>query len=368
MRPSRAFEPGRRKALRLFVFAALATCVSVCARQPQAAPAIVLVDPSAIEIRNVPAGSASAVRATVRVGERTSETPPVAGRVQVVNGVPRFTPMFPLEAGRAYYVRAEWGSSHIEDVVRVPAKAAGDPVRVTRVFPALDDVPENLLRIYIHFSGPMGRDGGAPFVKILDEQGKEVVDPFLPVEGEFWDGAHQRYTLFFDPGRVKTGILPNERMGRPLRRGHRYTLVVTRDWKDSAGRPLAEEFRQPFRVGPAIARPIVTADWTIAAPRAGSRDPLVVTFPWPLDHALLQRALGVEHNGRVVDGTAETPDGDRSWRFTPAAAWPAAPHQLVALSILEDPSGNRIGRAFEVEGATRGPSGPDRILIPWSPR
>ncbi|MEX2272186.1 MAG: energy transducer TonB [Vicinamibacterales bacterium] len=56
----------------------------------------------------------------------------------------------------------------------------------------------------------------------------------------------------------------------------------------------------------------------------------------------------------------------------PATGDAAAPrdvsaHQLVVLSILEDPSGNRIGRAFEVEGAAHAPAGPDRVLIPWSP-
>jgi hypothetical protein len=36
------------------------------------------------------------------------------------------------------------------------------------------------------------------------------------------------------------------------------------------------------------------------------------------------------------------------WVFTPTAPWVAGEYNLVALSFLEDPQGNRVGRAFEV--------------------
>lgn len=360
-------KPERGTALRLFCCGAIAFAAA-CSRAPEAPPAIVLVDPSAIEIRNVPRGAESDVRATVHVGERAGDAPPVAGSVSVVNGVPRFVPMFPLEPGRAYFVRAEWNGARVSDVVHVPAKAAGDPVRVVAIQPDLDGVPENVLRLYVHFSGPMGRGTGPEHVRILDASGAPVVDPFLPVEGEFWNSDHTRFTLFFDPGRVKSGILPNERMGRPLQRGRRYTLVVDRGWLDAGGRSLTEEYRVSFTPGPAIAEPLVPSAWPIDRPRAGTRDPLIVRFPHALDGELLRRAVGIERDGRPVEGESVVEDRARAWRFIPAERWAASPHQLVVLSILEDPSGNRIGRAFEVEGATRGPSGPDRVLIPWSPR
>ena len=358
-------EPERRRVLRLLIFAAVLAGAASCAREPQPPPAIALVDASTIEIRNLPRDVTPDV--AVHVGERATSDPPVAGGVRLVNGVPTFTPMFPLDPGRAYFVRAEWRGPHVEGVVRLPAKAAGDPVRVTAIQPDLEGSPENVLRLYVHFSGPMGRGTGNEHVIIRDAAGREVVDPFLPVDGEFWNAERTRYTLFFDPGRVKTGILPNEQMGRPLRRGRRYTLTVSDRWLDASGRPLAESREWSFTPGPAIAEPLEPAAWPIDKPRAGTRDPVTVRFPHTLDDALLRRALGIARDGQSVEGTFEIQPGARAWRFTPAQPWAAAAHQLVVLSILEDPSGNRIGRAFEVEGATRGPAAPERVLIPWSP-
>ena len=368
MRQPCYWKPERLTALRLLIFLPAACAVlSSCAREAGPPPSIVLVDPSAIEIRDVPRDAHFSVRATVTVGEEPTGDPPVAGSVRVVNDVPTFLPMFPLEPGRAYLVRAEWRGARAQDVVRVPPKAAGDPVRITAVHPALEGIPENVLRLYIHFSGSMGGGVGPDHVRIVGAEGREVVDPFLPVAGEFWNADHTRFTLFFDPGRVKTGILPNERMGRPLQRGKRYVLIIDGTWKDASGRPLADGRTYSFTPGPAITAALDPYAWPIAAPRAGSRDPFLVRFPHALDHALLQRALAIEAGGRPVDGAFEVPAGEREWRFIPAQPWAAVPHDLVVLSILEDPSGNRIGRAFESEGATRGPAASDRVLIPWSP-
>ena len=90
---------------------------------------------------------------------------------------------------------------------------------VSQVFPTADALPENQLRFYIHFSAPMGMRGGLDFIHLLDDAGKEVKDPFLPLDAEFWNDDRTRYTVFFDPGRQKRGIAPIAEMGRSLTEG-----------------------------------------------------------------------------------------------------------------------------------------------------
>ena len=216
-------------------------------------------------------------------------------------------------------------------------------------------LPENTLRLYIEFSAPMGNAGALDFVRLTDERGGPVDIPFLPVQADFWNADHTRYTLFFDPGRVKQGIRPNEELGRPLRAGQTYTLQISADWRDAQGQPLEAAYRREFRVGPSRESPIVPARWRIVPPAARTRDPLVVTFPEPLDHGLLARALGVEDSGgRAVDGDITLDAADTGGCSGRRRHGPRASYQLVALSILEDPAGNRIGRAFEVDMARAG--------------
>ena len=167
--------------------------------------------------------------------------------------------------------------------------------------------------------------------------------------------------------RVKNGILPNKQMGRALRVGKSYTLLVRADWQDANGLPLKESFRRTFRVGPPDTRPLDTAQWRIEPPRAGAQTPLVVTFPEPVDHGLLFRALGVRRSGEVVDGNVTVAANETQWSFTPHQPWQAGDYNLLALSILEDRAGNQIGRAFEVDNFETVDKGPDprTVTLPF---
>jgi hypothetical protein len=113
-------------------------------------------------------------------------------------------------------------------IVARPAASLPPLATVAAVYPGASILPANRLRIYIQFSAPMGH-GGAEHVRILDEQGRALDDPFLPLDTELWSPDRTRITLLFDPGRVKRGILPNVQMGRPLKPGRRYTLIVDRN-------------------------------------------------------------------------------------------------------------------------------------------
>ncbi|MEZ5317575.1 MAG: hypothetical protein R2752_09265 [Vicinamibacterales bacterium] len=289
--------------------------------------------------------------------------PAVAGRYAVDGAALEFRPAFPFDPGRAYDARvdpaalpgasagASAGGAIVRAALSLPAPAATPATTVTRVYPSGDEWPENLLRLYVEFSGPMSRAGGFDHVRLLDEDGRAVVDPFLPLDVDLWNSDYTRFTLFLDPGRVKTGILPNEQMGRPLQAGRTYTIEVATSWPDALGRPLAAPYRRTVRVVAADDQPVTPADWRIEPPAAGTRDALVVRFPAALDHGLLQRAVAVERAGAAdrLPGTIAIDPGEAVWRFIPDAPWTASAYDLVVYAILEDPSGNRVGRKFEVD-------------------
>jgi hypothetical protein len=332
-----------------------------------------------IEVVNLPPAVARDLGARDRSPEQWADVlrvsvaegqPSMLGDYEVRGQTLRFTPAFPLDPGRQYRVVFSSGETRASATVGFPAPVKNPTTTVAHVFPSSATVPENQLRLYVHFSAPMGRAGGLDHITLLDDRGQAVVDPFLPLDAEFWNDDRTRYTVFFDPGRQKRGILPNQQMGRSLEPGRRYTLVVSREWRDGEGMPLAEDHRREFRVGPADERPLDTSAWHIDSPAAGTRDPLVVRFREPLDHGLLLRALGVTADGSFLQGEVTVADGETRWSFLPREPWKARVYQLTALAMLEDLAGNRIGRAFEVDRFERSDTSaePERTHIPFTVR
>jgi hypothetical protein len=304
--------------------------------------------------------------------------PPVAGQHRVTSTSVDFVPTFPFDPGRGYAVEvdpsklpAPRATQSFRTVVVMPAASRAAPAIVTRALPSAATVPENLLRMYLEFSAPMAREHGRDFLKLVeigaDGRDTEVRDAFLALDVDFWSPDGRRYTVLFDPGRVKRGILPNDQFGRALKPGHRYALVVDPKWRDEHGQPLASAFRHEFAVGSADMSPIALNQWAVMGPASLVQSALVVRFPKPLDHGLLQRALGVELQGKPVDGDVEVAANETEWRFTPKAAWQPGRYALVVLSILEDPMGNKIGRSFDVDSfqqIDKSPA-PDRITLPF---
>lgn len=325
------------------------------------------------------AASDSALRALMQVAVDDSSTEKsgmlVSGSYAVGDSAVEFRPRFPFDAGRSYRVSVnarvlERASPDSLLIARV-ALPAGDRTprtMVRAVFPANDTVPENLLRLYIEFSAPMSRTGGLEYITLRDDRDQDVKAAFLPLDADFWNDDRTRYTAFLDPGRVKRGILPNEQMGRAILAGRRYSVVIDSTWRDANGLPLVASYHRTYHVTAPEARIIALAAWQVTPPASGSRDALRVVFDKPLDHGLLARALGVERkDGSQVMGTADiAPDG-RAWRFTPTDRWRAGAYQLLVLSMLEDPAGNRIDGPFEVdvfERVDQTPA-PQRHTIPF---
>jgi hypothetical protein len=294
-----------------------------------------------------------AIRVATDAGQ---DTPAVAGAYEVDGGVLRFKPRFPVVAGVTY--QAVFRPSRLagrtdKDVTatfRIPLKPPAAPTVVSQVFPTRAKLPENQLKFYLHFSAPMSRGEAYRHVRLLDPTGKAVDLPFLELDQELWDPTGKRFTLFFDPGRIKRGLKPREEVGPALVEGKKYTLVIDAKWKDAEGFPLKEAFRKSFDVLAPDDTPPDPKDWKIVPPAAGAALALKVRFPEPLDHALLHRLLWItDERGQRVDGKIEVSDEETCWQFTPKEPWKAGQHDLVIDTALEDLAGNSIGRPFEVD-------------------
>jgi len=276
---------------------------------------------------------------------------PLSGTRQVSGSEMVFTPRYGLSAGVRYKVVITTpGRAPITRFVETPKADMTPKTGIEHVYPTVNNLPENQLKFYIHFSGSMSRGEAYQRIHLLDESGKMTAMPFLELEQELWDPDAQRFTLFFDPGRIKRDVLPNTQMGPSIVAGHKYTLVIDKEWKDAEGRQLKAGFRKEFSVGEADRKPLDVKSWKISPPAPGSSLALSVDFPEPLDHALMLRQFEVvDPSGKVVAGTGDSDRDETRWTFKPSVAWKPGEYGLRVGTIISDLAGNMIDRPFEID-------------------
>jgi hypothetical protein len=313
-------------------------------------------------VRVVPEGNAG-----------SKENPPLWGSYRLEGDTIRFVPRFPLEPGMRYLAELDPARLHVlaqelgsfssglprtlgstvklVTELSLPKKRAQSTTQVAGVYPTSDMLPENLLRFYVYFSAPMSRGEAYRHIKLIDSASNKPVDsPFLELGEELWSSDGNRFTLLFDPGRIKRGLKPREEVGPVLEVGKSYSLVIGRDWPDALGSPLASEFRKFFRAGPPDDVSPDPKTWNLQAPREFTRDPLLARFPEPMDRALLERLISVhDAAGRVVAGRISLAEKETLWRFTPQGPWRPGEFRLVIGTELEDLAGNSVARPFEVD-------------------
>lgn len=284
--------------------------------------------------------------------------PPMLGTYRIEGNTVRFTPQFPLAPSVTYRAvlrsanlpGAKTKAAPLTAIFEAPARNVTPTTIVSQVYPSTDVVPENLLKFYLHFSAPMSRGHSYEYIRLLDSNGKQVELPFLELDEELWDQTQTRLTLLIDPGRIKRGVLPLEEIGPSLEAGKSYTLTISRAWQDGNGNPLKEDFQKQFRVGPPDRTPPDPAQWRIEAPKAGTRTPLIVTFPEPMDQALTQRVFSVvAESGAAIAGQVALTEQERRWEFTPNRPWLVGNYHIAIQTTLEDLAGNNIGKPFEVD-------------------
>ncbi|MYM66493.1 hypothetical protein GTP45_06535 [Pseudoduganella sp. FT55W] len=208
----------------------------------------------------------------------------------------------------------------------------------TLVTPSGPAVPENLLRIVVHLDAPLSAPLDMQHVQLLDGAGVPIKDAFLDLPLAGRDG--KSLTLLLHPGRIKTGVGPNVALGPALHAGQSVMLRID---DPQLGRGVEKR----WQVLPPLRQPITPQQWTLAALKRGSREPMRVMLPAALDGDAAPLLALQGPDGRRVEGVARLAPGESEWRFAPARAWRAGKYVLRVHSQLEDPQGNRLCAAFE---------------------
>jgi hypothetical protein len=273
--------------------------------------------------------------------------PSTAGTIIEDDGDLCFVPRFAFVGGTIYAVDVD--GARVAELIR-PQPNFPTTTSVVAIYPSATEVPRNLLRLYVHFSAPMREGRASEHVRLADEAGTEMAGALLALEHELWDPERRRLTVLLDPARIKRGLAPHRELGYPLRTGEAFRVVVDEAFPDAHGAPLRASAERRYEVGEDERRRVQPDRWDVAAPAAGTADPLEVMFDRSLDRALAAGCIRVAGpQGEPLRGTAAIGAAERSWRFEPADAWAPGPHRLVVDALLEDLAGNSVSRVFDRE-------------------
>lgn len=271
---------------------------------------------------------------------------PVLGRWERTAGRAVFLPALPLPAGQSFAL--EWtGADGVKCRQEFLTAASSGAVPTVELRPAGVSLPANALKFYLYFSEPMERGVFLDRLRLHEVGGTEIIGPFR--ETELWSPDGRRLTVWFHPGRQKTGVNLNLDEGPVLREGVCYRLMVSGAWRSVAGVALGTD-----RIFEWLAGPVDHAVPSIEGcrpelPVAGSCMPLVLHLAEPFDPGMLATALQLRHAGHLVLGRFEASADGRSWTLQPQRPWEAGEYELHVAPELEDLAGNSLSKPFEVD-------------------
>lgn len=281
------------------------------------------------------------------------------GEVELSEGALVFEPTFPFAAGVEYRATFDgaafaerYGGSAVPNAeldFRLPNGQPAERPRVVALYPSGEVLPENLLRMYLHFSEPMRQGVAWDHLRLEDDEGREIELGLLELDHELWDPSGSRLTMLFDPGRLKSGLVPNREEGRPFDDRNGVVVIVDGSWRSAGGQALGVEHRARYVVGPPDHDQPRPARWSLRLPAAGSLDPLRIELDGPLDHGMLQGSIAVRHETGAVATRVEVDPGEVAIKLVPDEPWPAGSYRLEVNPRLEDPSGNSVRRPFETK-------------------
>jgi hypothetical protein len=232
--------------------------------------------------------------------------------------------------------------------INVPADANAKAPTLVAVYPSTDTVPENLLKMYFQFSKPMREGEALQHVVLLDENKDTLNGTFLDLQPELWNKERTALTLWLDPGRIKRDLIPNQEMGNPLQKRKKYTLMVSKQWKDTEGLGLESQFTKTFLVGERDDTSPQPQNWQLILPKPATTSPLIIDLSEPLDYFLLEETILIkDQQGQTLKGNMNIKQNETSIEFIPSQPWKTGSYKLIVASYLEDLSGNNLTRPFD---------------------
>lgn len=257
-----------------------------------------------------------------------------------------FVPLIPFTAGQTYELRSK---SDLISEFTIPNSSSKNNVRLTSWYPEKDTIPQNLLKMYLEFSEPMNRvQDPLKFITVTDKNSGEIVPIFLSLENPLWNKNHTLLTLWLEPGRIKSDLVPNKESGMPLSLGNSYSIEISKNWASSLGSVLDKNYSRNFYITSKDTLKPSISDLKITEPKANSLESLIVNYTDDWDLIVLIDIIALnDANGTAIEGEWEISGGNNKMEFQPSVEWTPGKYTLTIESKAEDLAGNNLLRLFD---------------------
>jgi hypothetical protein len=227
--------------------------------------------------------------------------------------------------------------------------------RPVAIWPSAPSLPSNVLRFYVEFDAPAEASFDRRELRLLDQLGREIPEPFLVLGHELWSLDGQRLTVLFDPARIKRRLGDGPGHSPAIHPGQSYSLTV---------RGADGALSSPFLATAGVYTALDEALWSLDIPRTASFDPLVIRFDRVMDAALCSEEITVlGPHGDLIEGCIGLSNDGSVASFSPSSEWLSGNYCLEFSKRLEDVCGNRIGEPLDHLVSEQ--SGPRTAAMPF---
>jgi len=254
-----------------------------------------------------------------------------------------FTPLIPFGLGQTY--TAVCGNDMTAFTIPLPDDY--QMPHVIEIYPTDSVLPANLLKFYVRFNKPMATQA-YKYVFLLDKAGKPIKRGVLKEIPELWNEDRTELCVWLEPGRIKQGLGPNEKLGPVMEASNGYTISISQDLRDAEGIKMPKNFTKDFKTSE---RDTIRPDynkWQVIPPKADSFQPLTINFNEVMDHGSTLSLLSIQNaNGEAIPGDWQEGKTAHSVIYRPAKPWEKGRHKIVVSSRVEDRAGNNLNRLFD---------------------
>lgn len=238
--------------------------------------------------------------------------------------------------------------------------------KILVVYPTTDSIPVNILRFYIQFSGSMQEMNILEHIKLSNEDSKDITGVFFESQYELWNEDRTKVTLIVDPGRVKLGLLANNKIGRAFDIGKKYTLTIDSLLMDFNDQKLNEKISKTFIAVEEDSVPPDSKNWKLFLPKANSSDAMFVEFEDKIDHVSAHTFIKVFKNNREIQGEISLGNQEQNWTFKPVKNWKKGKYSIIVNTRLEDIAANSLNQIFDHNPLIFKPNNRDNIYVQFT--